>query len=73
MAKDDKEINIKDVKKRVKTYVKDHGLEEAHTMIKKDYKYHPEMRKKLLFILYLEYDFYPFKHKEKLDNKKDKK
>ena len=61
------EINIKEVKKRIKAVVNDNGLEEAHKIIKRDYEHYPEMKKLMLFILYLEYPYYPFKDKEKLD------
>ncbi len=61
-----KKINIKETKKTVKEYVKKYGLSKAHTVIKQQYEFIPQIRKTMLFILYEEYNFYKFRNKEKL-------
>lgn len=59
-------LDIKELTKRVKAYVKEYGLEASHNVIKHDYQFFPELRKTMLFILYDEFAFYPFKNKEKI-------
>lgn len=60
-----KELDLKQLKKRVKDYVKSYGLSEAEKYITKHYEFFPKLQKTLLFILYDEYYFYPFINKDK--------
>ena len=60
------EIDVKNIQERVKALVRDHGLDRAHEVIKRDYKFYPKMKKMMLGILYVEYNFYPFTKKERL-------
>ena len=62
----DQEIDIKNTEERIKALVRDHGLDEAHEIIKRDYKFYPQMKKMMLGILYVEYYFYSFTNKERL-------
>lgn len=61
----DQEIDIKNAEERVKALVRDHGLDQAHQIIKRDYEHYPQMKKMMLGILYVEYHFYSFTDKER--------
>jgi len=59
-------MGVTGIENKVKKFIREHGLSEAHERIKKEYEFYPELRKKMLFILYSNYEFYPFEKKEKL-------
>ncbi len=58
--------DVKEVAKRVRFYIHEYGLGDAHERIKKDYHFYPDLRRTMLFILYTDYGFYKFRNKEKL-------
>lgn len=62
----DQQIDIRKTEERVKALVRDQGLNKAHEIIKRDYKFYPQMKKMMLGILYVEYHFYSFTNKERL-------